>query len=144
MNTILENLRAKTLSSMPSGFDAFWLFEALNKYVGDVLYVVSNGFEIEQTAEILKYLNPDLEVLTLPAWDTVPFDRVSPNVNVLSKRIETLSKIAHNPNTKKNRLIITSVGAAIQRLPLKKIFLNSEKNIKIGSAASPNLFAIHA
>ena len=84
MDMSFENLRNKTLSSVPTGFDTFWLNNVLQKFSGDVLYVVSNGFELEQTAEILKYLNPKIEVLTLPAWDTVPFDRVSPNVNILS------------------------------------------------------------
>ena len=132
MDMSFENLRNKTLSSLPTGFDTFWLNNVLQKFSGDILYVVSNGFELEQTAEILKYLNPNIEVLTLPAWDTVPFDRVSPNVNILSKRIETLSKLAHNPNTKNCRVIIVSIGSAIQRLPLKKVFLNAEKHIKIG------------
>ena len=84
MSTENNENKIKTYSSIPNGFDAFWLADFTNKNQEDILYIVSNGVELFQTAEIIKYLNPDLEVLIFPAWDTVPYDRSSPNVNTLS------------------------------------------------------------
>ena len=116
-----ENKDIKIFSSVPNGFDAFWLNSAVNKNQNPFLYIVSNGVELFQTAEIIKYLNPQAEVLTFPAWDTVPYDRASPNVNILSQRLETLSKLALEPNPKHKIIVISSIGACIQKLPPKKI-----------------------
>ena len=133
-------MSVKTFSSVPVGFDAFWLENAITKNDETFLYVVSNGVALFQTAEIIKYLNPKIEVLVFPAWDTVPYDRNSPNVNILSQRLETLSKLVLEPKPKHKRVIITSVGAIIQKLPPKKIFLNSNKMIKIGTTLDFNSF----
>lgn len=135
-----EILRSQTFSSVPKGFDAFWLERISNTTNKDILYITSNGRELVQTAEIIKYINPEIEVLLFPAWDTVPYDRVSPNINILSQRLETLSKLTLEPNVKHKRIVITSVGAAIQKLPPKKIFLNSNRLIKIGSTLDFNNF----
>ena len=140
MSTENNENKIKTYSSIPNGFDAFWLADFTNKNQEDILYIVSNGVELFQTAEIIKYLNPDLEVLIFPAWDTVPYDRSSPNVNTLSQRIETLSKLALQTKSKHKRIIITSIGAIIQKLPPKKIFLNSNRTFKIGSKLDFNSF----
>lgn len=144
MKLEIENLQNKTLSSVPNGYDAFVLAELIKSSRRDILYIVSNGRALVQTAETLRFIDPALEVLTLPAWDTVPYDRVSPNVNIVSQRIETLSAIAENPNPKKPRVIITSIGAAIQKLPPKKLFLNTRRHFKTGGKLNFNDFMHYA
>ena len=37
---------------------------------------------------------PSLNVLTFPAWDCLPYDRVSPNGEIVSRRIDTLTRLA--------------------------------------------------
>ena len=113
MNVEQNKIDIQTFSSVPNGFDAFWLEKNISQTGGTFLYIVSNGIELFQTAEIVKYLNPNIEVLVFPAWDTVPYDRASPNVNILSQRLETLSKLTTEQNPKHKRLVITSIGAAI-------------------------------
>ena len=72
----INKLSGYTLSSVAEGFDAFLLdnFARQNK---DILYVVSDGTELARTADLLQFINPKLQVLRFPAWDTVPYDRVS-------------------------------------------------------------------
>lgn len=140
----IKNLNSKTLSSVSAGYDAFVLAKLSESADKDILYIVSNGIEIEQTAEILSFIKPDAEILTFPAWDTVPFDRVSPNVNIISTRIETLSALVQNPNPKKARIIIASIGAVMQKLPPKKIFLNSRRKLSVGGKLDFNDFLHYA
>lgn len=144
MKLEIENLKSKTLSSVPSGYDVFVLAQLSDKASKDILYIVSNGVETEQTAAALKILRPNLEILTFPAWDTVPYDRVSPNVNIVSARIETLSALVQEPNPKKGRVIISSIGAAMQKLPPKRIFLNSRRTFSIGGKLDFNQFLHYA
>lgn len=125
--------KVKVISSVAEGYDAFLLRDIYKHLTTDLLYIVSDGISLENTADLLKVLAPEIDVLKLPAWDTVPYDRVSPNIEITAERVQTLCALAKNPTPKKPRIIIASIGAAMQKLPLKKIFLNSIREIKIGS-----------
>ena len=140
----VEKLRGITVSSVPEGYDAFLLDKFAHNSSQDLLYVVSDGVELQRCADILEYLAPKLEILRFPAWDTVPYDRVSPNVNVISQRIDTLAALALKPTSSKLRVIITSVGALMQKLPPAKIFLNSSREVKAGGKLNFNDFLHYA
>ena len=45
-------------------------------------------------AAALGFFHPGLDVLTFPAWDCLPYDRVSPNGEITSRRIDTLTRLA--------------------------------------------------
>lgn len=128
----INKLSGYTLSSVAEGFDAFLLhaFAHQNK---DILYIVSDGVELARTADLLQFVNPKLQVLRFPAWDTVPYDRVSPNINIIAERINTLSELAANPTPKHSRIVIASIGSVLQKLPPQKIFINSSRELKVGS-----------
>ena len=125
--------KIKVISSVAEGYDAFLLRDIYKHLTTDLLYIVSDGISLENTADLLKVLAPEIEVLKLPAWDTVPYDRVSPNIEIMAERVQTLCALAKNPTPKKPRIIVASIGAAMQKLPLKKIFLNSIREVRIGS-----------
>lgn len=144
----IDKLAGFTVSSVPEGYDAFLLdnfVQNLQKSPSaDILYIVSDGLELARTADLLEYLNPGLKVLRFPAWDTVPYDRVSPNVNLISQRIDTLSELAMHPSVKTPRVVIASVGSVLQKLPPRKIFLNSSREIKVGNKLDFNDFIHYA
>ena len=127
----INKLSGFTLSSVSEGYDAF-LLDTFSRKNKDILYIVSDGVELARTADLLQFLNPKLQVLRFPAWDTVPYDRVSPSISIVAERIETLAQLATIPTPNSARIIVTSVGAVLQKLPPKKIFLNSARELKIG------------
>ncbi len=121
-----------TFSSVAKGFEAFLLENfALNSST-DIIYIAPDGVELSNVASILEYLRPEFKVLRFPAWDTVPYDRVSPSSAIISQRIDCLSDLAQNPQAKQPRIIVTSVGAVLQKLPPRKIFLNSMREVSVG------------
>ncbi|MBP5398814.1 MAG: transcription-repair coupling factor [Alphaproteobacteria bacterium] len=122
----------KTISSVPEGMEAWLLAELATKTDEDILYIAPDGVSLEQTADILRYIMPEAEVLRFPAWDTVPYDRVSPNPEIVAQRVDVLAQLAVVPENKKKRFIITSVGAVLQKVAPKKVFLNSIKSIRKG------------
>ena len=138
----LKNMAARplTLSSVCDGFEAFALNKLLSATACDLLYIASDGAALEQAAEVLRFINPEAEILKFPAWDTVPYDRVSPNINIISERVNVLAQLAFAPQNKTPRIVVTSIGAAIQKLPPKKIFLNSMKELSVGSQLNFNDF----
>ncbi len=134
----------QTVSSVPSSYTPFLLADLMKTSQHDILYVASSGKELEQVADVFSFLAPQVEVLKFPAWDTVPYDRVSPNVNIVGKRLETLLKLALNPSEKNPRLIVASVGSVLQKVPPKKIFLNSKRVFEKGSKFDFNDFLHYA
>ena len=132
MSIDFKNYNKKTLSGIAKDAEAFAIKDLFYKSDKDILCILSDGISLKRVYETLLFIAPDIDVLLFPAWDTVPYDRVSPNSAVLSKRIDTLAKLVLDTNTKRRRLVLTSIGAAIQKLPPKKNFLNTRKAINVG------------
>ena len=57
---------------------------------------------------------PEVEVLTLPAWDCLPYDRASPALRVMAERLATLEKL--QAKRKGPQLLIVTANAATQRI----------------------------
>jgi transcription-repair coupling factor (superfamily II helicase) len=60
-------------------------------------------------------LAADTEVLVLPAWDCLPYDRASPSRAVMGSRMAVLAALSRPASGP--RLVIASLAAAMQRLP---------------------------
>lgn len=128
----------KTISSVCDGYEAFVLSYLMNKKQ-PIIYVASDGMSLAQTSAMLKYISPEYEILEFPAWDTVPYDRVSPNSGIMAKRVETLSKLVFY-DYNHPLVVVTSIGAVLQRLAPAKIFKNARKKIKVGAKLDFNDF----
>ncbi|MDD4556261.1 MAG: transcription-repair coupling factor [Alphaproteobacteria bacterium] len=140
----INKLKGLVVSSVVDGYDCVLLSSLFANQEKDFLYVVSDGHRLRKTIDFLQYINPETKILPLPAWDTVPYDRVSPNADIMGQRIETLSELAINPTPKKPRIIVATVSAVLQKLPPKKIFINSMKEVKVGGKLNFNAFLHYA
>ncbi len=67
-------------------------------------------------AAALRFFAPGLEVLRFPAWDCLPYDRVSPHRDLVARRIDGLTRLARWQG-KGGPLVVTTVNALLQRLP---------------------------
>jgi len=128
-NQNVEKLRY-TLHGMPAGCDAYHLGHLIrqlqkneNKHFW--LHVALDDLRMEQIAEYVQFFDPDIEVVRFPAWDCLPYDRVSPNGDVLGERVEALTKMMTQCDAKNPRLIVTTVNAVLQRIPPRDVFENT-------------------
>jgi transcription-repair coupling factor (superfamily II helicase) len=115
-------LRAKeplTLASVPTGFLP-WLAADLARAAhgsnkgGRAVAIVADEAAMRALAETAPLFAPEVEVLTLPGWDCLPYDRVSPALPVMAERLATLNALQAKPG--KPQLLITTVSAATQRM----------------------------
>ena len=55
--------------------------------------------------ELVRFFAPALEVVVLPAWDCLPYDRVSPNTDVMARRLDALARLldARSPDAAPTR-----------------------------------------
>ncbi|MEE9374775.1 MAG: transcription-repair coupling factor, partial [Rhizobiaceae bacterium] len=79
--------------------------------------VVRDGQRAEEVAAGFSFFAPWADVLHIPAWDCLPYDRVSPSSDVLAARISALSKLARNDEGAKPRLITLTPNTLMQRVP---------------------------
>jgi transcription-repair coupling factor (superfamily II helicase) len=110
------------LCGMPEGHDAQVLGGLVARgSVGALLHVCRDDGRMARMAAALAFFHGDLEVLTLPAWDCLPYDRVSPNAEIASRRIDTLTRLA-DAKGDRPRIVLTTVNALVQRVPPRKLF----------------------
>jgi transcription-repair coupling factor (superfamily II helicase) len=76
-------------SGVPEGLDALLLGELARhaRDGGTVLHVARDANRLATLEEAIPFFAPDIEVLSFPAWDGVPYDRVAPNAETIAERI---------------------------------------------------------
>jgi len=79
--------------------------------------ICRDGARMAQLARALAFFAPDIAVLELPAWDCLPYDRISPNPAVVAQRMTTLSRIVRGRHSGRPAVLLTTVNAALQRMP---------------------------
>lgn len=119
------------LSGVVQGFDAFVLADLARKNKAHV-HIATDEVKAAKIKDALSVVDPDLEVLVFPAYDTVPYDRVSPRPDIVGARIDTLTKLIGAQNPKTPRLILTSASALMQRVPEKSFFTDRALEVHEG------------
>ncbi|CAH0218620.1 transcription-repair coupling factor [Microbacterium foliorum] len=78
-----------------------------------LLTVVPTGRRAESLAAALTAYIPDAEVVTFPAWETLPHERLSPSPDTVGQRLQTLRRIA-DWSGDHPLIVVASVRAALQ------------------------------
>ncbi|MGN7964516.1 transcription-repair coupling factor [Microbacterium sp. 22179] len=78
-----------------------------------LLAVVPTGRRAESLAQALGSYIPDAEVLTFPAWETLPHERLSPSPDTVGLRLQTLRRIREWAGDHP-LVVVASVRAALQ------------------------------
>jgi len=96
-----------------------------------LLHVARDDRRLEAIAEGVAFFAPKLRVIPFPAWDTVPYDRIGPNSEIVSRRVAALARLAA-ASRKDPTLVITTVNAILQRVPPRDFIRRSLKTIAPG------------
>ena len=89
-----------------------------------ILHIARDDARLARLAEGLGFFAPDLPVLRLPAWDCLPYDRVSPVSEIVAERVDTMSRLAGG-GAAGPAVVLTTVAAALQRLPARAVWRES-------------------
>ena len=125
-----------TIHGAPEGYDALLLARHRAEHGGAVLHVARDDSRMARLAEALAFFAPGVEVLRFPAWDCLPYDRVSPNPEIVSERIATLARLlepAAGP-----RIVLTTVNALVQRVPPRPAFEGVNLSLRAGGTVDPD------
>ncbi len=129
------------ISGAPGGVDGLILAE-LSANDGeeggrDILFVARDDVRMARMAETLSFFAPQLERLEFPAWDCLPYDRVSPNPEIVGRRIHTLTRLLEGEPAKAGRVVLTTVSALLQRVPPRAAYAGRTMAIAVGGNFDP-------
>ncbi|MFS0771094.1 transcription-repair coupling factor [Sphingomonas sp. 1P08PE] len=113
LNAILAAKTPLTLAGVPTGFQPSLLAD-LVRAAGRILFIAPDDAAMRAIASTAPFFAPEIEVLMIPAWDCLPYDRASPTLRVMADRIAAL----HRLQGKRTRpqLVLTTANAATQRV----------------------------
>lgn len=118
LETILGSKGRITLCGVPEGLDGWFAGDfARARGEGRVLYVLRDDARLAATSEALAFFAPDVRLLRLPAWDCLPYDRVSPRPGIVAERIATLAALSDEDALQVPTIVLTTANAVLQRLP---------------------------
>jgi transcription-repair coupling factor (superfamily II helicase) len=67
--------------------------------------------------EALAFFAREIEVIRLPGWDCLPYDRIGPSPAMAAQRTAALSRLIRGAHGKAPRLLVTTVPGLLQRAP---------------------------
>src|SRR5690606_42162209 len=84
----------KELGGAPEGLDALTVAERLKADGGVGLFVARDFARMGEFAQAFRFFAGDVEVVEFPAWDCLPYDRLSPTSSVSAERMAALPRLA--------------------------------------------------
>lgn len=141
MEGFLAKVDARILSGIPEGYDALVLAErARGAFRDSTLHVARDELRLAALAEAVAYFAPDIEIIAVPAWDCLPYDRVSPHSDVVARRIDALTRLTSPPGQGQCRLVITTVSAILQRVPKVETLKDAALELKVRTTLDRKAF----
>ena len=115
-------LDCTSLSGALEGADAIILSEIIRKSKSGHLHIVTDDVRLSTLSESLKFFSPDISVINFPAWDSVPYDRVSPRSELVGQRMDAFVRLASVGKYKEPLpwVVIATVASAFQKNEAKQ------------------------
>ncbi|MBW0145071.1 transcription-repair coupling factor [Sphingomicrobium clamense] len=117
LQTLLKADKALTLARVPSGYLP-WLASDIARAAarknGRAVIIAADETAMRALAETIPVFGSEVEVLQLPAWDCLPYDRSSPALRVMAERLGTLARLQEK--VEKPQVLLTTVNAAGQKM----------------------------
>ena len=130
---MLARLSAPTaVHGAPFGYDLQALQAALERRGGVALYVARDDKTAATALKLAAFNRPAMEVVRLPGWDNLPYDRISPAPANAVARCAALARLAQRLASEGPCLVITTAGSLVQRVPPVETMRASSFAVAVG------------
>ncbi len=120
LRTRIETSGRIALSGVAGGQDGLIIPELVAMAgARGLVHVCVDDQHLATLSDQLAFFAPDLKSIRFPAWDCLPYDRVSPSADILARRTATLAALAKPMETP--RLFLTTVNAILQRVVSREV-----------------------
>ena len=119
LQRVLQADRPLTLSGVPTGFLP-WLAADLARaahgtgHGGRAVVIAADEAAMRALADTVPLFAPEVQVVTFPGWDCLPYDRASPALRVMAERLSALNALQSKREAP--QLLVATASAASQRV----------------------------
>ena len=106
------------IGGAPEGFQPLVLADMARAAQSRVVYIARDASAAAMMRQMLDFFAPDIPQLHVPAWDCLPFDRLSPQLALMSERMASLAALPLHAG--QAHILITTISAAAQRVPSRE------------------------
>ncbi len=125
------------------GSDAYEIAKFITSNNSSPLVIIARDEKrMDLLSKQISFFSPHTDIITIPAWDCLPYDRISPSPQNSSNRVRSLYKLAlmTQKNSFKNSIVITTINSCLQKIPNLEIIINNTIDIKVGQNLSRDNF----
>jgi transcription-repair coupling factor (superfamily II helicase) len=119
-----------TVGGAAEGWDARLILDEIGRSNGPVLHIARDDKRLAAMEAALRFFAPEMPVVVFPAWDCLPYDRVSPNADISAARMATLAGLVHGMPEK--FVLLTTVSGAMQRVPAREVLREAAFTARVG------------
>ena len=119
-----------TVGGAAEGWDARLILDEIGRSNGPVLHIARDDKRLAAMEAALRFFAPEMPVVVFPAWDCLPYDRVSPNADISAARLATLAGLVHGMPEK--FVLLTTVSGAMQRVPAREVLREAAFTARVG------------
>ena len=94
---------------------------AARSWKGVTLAITTDMLHANRLEQALKFFAADMQVLSFPDWETLPYDTFSPHQDIVSQRLSTLATLPHLTQG----ILIVPISTLLQRLAPRNYIENS-------------------
>jgi len=120
-----------TASGLPEGSDALAFTKAVRRDKKPALFIARDDARASAFLSACRFFGSDIPILSLPAWDCLPYDRVSPSRTLAARRAGALYFLTTIDKTKPY-IIVTTISAALQHVPPRSVISGAGLTAKVG------------
>ncbi|MDR3506477.1 MAG: CarD family transcriptional regulator, partial [Caulobacteraceae bacterium] len=109
------------LTSAPEGFDALIMADLARARGGLTAFIARDGARASAFVDAMGFFAPEIEIIRLPSWDCLPYDRLGPSAGVAALRMAALARLARGEADRKPRMLVTQAPSLLQRIPPRDV-----------------------
>ncbi|MGZ3250307.1 MAG: transcription-repair coupling factor [Croceibacterium sp.] len=130
LDRILAARSPLTLASLARGAQPLVMGDLARAAKRRAVFVAPDEQAMRGVVDAARWFAPELQVIELPAWDCLPYDRASPALSVSARRLSALHQLqAGEPG---HQLLVTTVNALLQRVLTPFRIRESVRELKPG------------
>lgn len=111
-------------AGLPEGADALVFTKAMRQRSGRAMFIARDDTRASGFIAACRFFAPDIPVLSLPSWDCLPYDRVSPSRTLAARRAAALHSLLIAP-IDQPLIIVTTISAATQKVAPRSIIASA-------------------
>lgn len=130
LNKILSANTPLTLAGLARGAQPLVLADLARATKGRAVFIAPDEAAMQAVADTAAFFAPELDVITFPGWDCLPYDRASPALSVSARRLAALYRL--QGKREGPQLLVTTINAVLQRVLTPFRIRESVKLLKPG------------